>query len=307
MNLTAIESFCHVIQHGSISKAAKALHMSQPALSLQIQELENQLNATLLERSNKGVTPTEVGNLVYEYGQKLVTIAENMRKDVTKMNNVQTELLVATSSTVGQYALPCTLFIFHEEYPDSKIITRITNTKEAIESTLNGSVDFAILEGPIKDEDKQTLKDEGIVLQRIARDELVIVVPHTETWEDIDEICIQDFMNCQWIFREKGSGIRATIEAKLIQEGMDLNKLKILMEMDQTSAIISTVASERGLSLLPRIAVKKELHYKTLKAIKVKEFLFYHTISLAYHPKKIKSSLAQAFLELLHSKERGFC
>lgn len=307
MNLSAIESFCLVVKLGSISKAAKELHISQPALSLQIQELENQLDATLLERSNRGVTPTEVGLTVYEYGLRLTTIADNLRKEVAKYNNVQTQLTVAASSTIGQFALPCTLYVFHERYPDCKIITKSSNTREAIEFTLNGSVDFSILEGPINDDDKLKLKEEGITLHKIARDDLIIIAPYNNTWSEVEEISIQEFLNLQWIFREKGSGIRSTIECKLQQEGIDPNKLNIKMEMDQTSSIISSVAAERGLSIVPRLAVKKELHYKTLKAIKVKEFLFYHTISLAYNPKKVKSELANSFLQLMQSKERGFC
>ncbi len=307
MNITAIESFCLVVKLGSISKAAKELHISQPALSLQIQELEHQLDATLLERSNRGVSPTEIGLLIYEYGQKLVTLSDNMKKEVARMNSIQTELTVAASSTIGQYALPCTVYIFQQQFPDSKITTKILNTREAIELTLNGSVDFSILEGPINTNDKLKLKNEGIVLQRIARDDLVIIAPYNQHWADIEEISIHEFMNMKWVFREKGSGIRSTIEAKLLQENMNPDQLKIEMELDQTSAIISSVESQRGLSMLPRLAVKKELHYKTLKAIRVKEFLFYHTISLAYNPKKVKSDLATSFLQLLHSKERGFC
>ncbi|OEF96744.1 LysR family transcriptional regulator [Desulfuribacillus alkaliarsenatis] len=307
MNLSAIESFCLVVKLGSISKAAKELHISQPALSLQIQELENQLNAKLLERSNRGVSATEVGHIVYEYGLKLAVLACNLRKDVERVNNNQTELTVAVSSTIGQFALPCTLYIFHEQYPESKINTKSSNTREAIELTLNGSVDFSILEGPINDDDKLKLKDEGIILQRIARDDLIIIAPYNEYWKDVDEISMSDFLKLHWIFREKGSGIRSTIEAKLLQEGYNPKDLHITMELDQTSSIISSVAAERGLSIVPRLAVKKELHYKTLKAIRVKEFLFYHTISLAYSPKRIKSGLANAFLELLQSKERGFC
>jgi DNA-binding transcriptional LysR family regulator len=307
MNLPAIESFCLVVKLGSISKAAKELHISQPALSLQIQELESQLDAILLERSNRGVTATEVGLLVNEYGLKLSAIANNLIKEIEQINNNQTELTVATSSTVGQYALPCTLYIFCERFPDSKVITKILSTSEAIELTLNGGADFSILEGPLSDEYKQTLKNEGITIQRIARDELIVIAPYNEKWMDVEEISINDFMNLDWILRESGSGIRSTIDTKLSQEGINPNQLKIVMELDQTSAIISSVTSERGLSILPRLAVKKELHYKSLKAIRIKEFLFYHTISLAYNPKKIKSDIANEFLQLICSKERGFC
>ncbi len=307
MNLFAVEAFCLVVKLGSISKAAKELHISQPALSLQIQELENLLDAKLLERSNRGVTPTETGLLVIEYGNKLLTLSDNLKREVHAISNTQTELTVASSSTIGQFSLPCTLYIFHERFPESKITTKISNTQEAIDQLLNNSVDLAILEGPLGNDDKQNLKSEGIVLQKIARDDLVVITPYSGDWLEIEELTMSDFMNLPWIFREKGSGIRSTIETKLIQEGYNPKLLNINMELEQTSAIISSVAADRGLSMLPRLAVKKELHYKTLKAIRIKEFLFYHTISLAYNPKRVKSSLATAFLQLLQSKDRGFC
>jgi len=304
MNLPAIESFCLVVKQGSISKAAKELHVSQPALSIQIQELEHQLDSILLERCNRGVTPTEVGMLVNKYGLKFTSLANNLKKEIEQINNTQTELAIAASSTIGQYSLPCTLYIFHQRFPESKIITKILNTREAIELTLSGSVDFSILEGPISDEYKRMLKYEGIIIQRMTRDDLIVVAPYNEKWMDVDEISIKDFMDLEWILREPGSGIRSTIDNKLSQEGINPNQLKIVMELDQTSAIISSVTSESGLSLLPRLAVKKELHYKSLKAIRIKEFIFHHTISLTYNPQKIKSNLANEFLQLICSEER---
>lgn len=307
MNLQAIESFCLVVKMGSISKAAKELHISQPALSLQIQELEYQLDAILLERSNRGVTPTELGDIVNEYGLRLIALANNLRKEIEQFNNVQDELIISTSSTVGQYALPCTLYVFHERYPGKKVHSKILHTREAIEMAISGGSDFAIIEGPLTEDEKQHLKNEGLVVQRIARDELVLIAPYNEEWMDVEEVSIKDFDKYNWILREVGSGIRYTIDSKLEQEGIATDGFHVVMEHDQTSAIISSVAANRGLSILPRLSVKKELHYKSLKAVRIQEFLIYHTISLIYNPKKVKSTLANNFLQLIISKDRGFC
>lgn len=307
MNLSSIEAFCLVVKLGNISKAAKALHISQPALSLQIQELENYFNAVLLERGNKGVKPTETGEILYEYGQKLLTIADNLKKEISRKNSIQDDIIVAAASTVGQFALPCTIFIYQEKYPQVHINTKITNTQNVITQLLEGSVDFGLLEGPISDNERQVFKKEGLAVQLLGRDELVIIAPYDEHWAGVELISQQEFKKLPWILREPGSGIRTSIEKKLATENMDINKLNIIAELDQTNAIISAVTNGKGFSLLPRISIKKHLHYKTLKAIRLENCLFYHSISLAYRPKKIKSVAASSFLHLLSSKERGFC
>ncbi|MDW7673137.1 MAG: LysR family transcriptional regulator [Bacillota bacterium] len=307
MILTSIKYFCVVVKLGSISKAAIALHMSQPALSLQIKELENQLNNILLVRSNKGVTPTEVGKKVYDYGTKMLALYDNMIGEINKTSFLQTDIKIAAASTVGQYALPCTIYIFQENHPEINVNAIITNTENVIERLLNNSINIGLLEGPISEATRKHFAKENIILKKLGRDELIIIAPYNNHWKDIDSISLNEFKKLPWILREKGSGIYSTIEEKLLKENIKMSQLNNILTFDQTNAIISAVASGKGYSLVPRLAIRKDLFYKTLKGIRLKEFLFYHTISLAYKPEKIVSPLDQSFLHLLFSKERGFC
>ncbi len=307
MDLNCLKSFCTVVEAGSISKAAKKLFMTQPALSVKIRELENQYQTKLLERSNIGVKPTETGLLVYKQGQKVLSLSDNIQREIEKTKSIYQELSIGAANTIGNFALPCTLYIFKERNPNFNIKLSISNSEEVAEKILLQKVEMGLIEGPLSSEFKQSLSQEGIKTKKIAKSELILVVRNNKKWQDIDTISVKDFIKLPLIIRESGSGIRSTILKTLSDNEITINELNIILELNTINAITSTVAANKGVSLLPKMALRKELRHKILKAVKIEGLTFEHDFTLLYRPIKTNTELNKTFLNFLNSSERGFC
>ncbi len=307
MNISHLEAFCLAVKTGSITKTSRLLHISQPALSLQIQDLENNLQTILLARNNKGVTPTAMGEIVFNYSTKIIKLAENMRKEIDRMKeDVLEDLVVGASCTVGNFALPCSIYIFKEEFEAHDISLHISSVEDVLEKLASGSINVGVIEGSVSGHVKEIIKAEGLQSKKIARDELVLIAPYDE-WKDIDEISKEKMSELAFIFREKGCGIRETIDETLREHDIDLDELDVRLELNSTNAIISSVAAGNGISILPKMALRKELRHRTLKALKIKGISFTHNIYLLYSPLSLKSKLSSEFIDFLSSPSRGFC
>ncbi|MBS4031728.1 MAG: LysR family transcriptional regulator [Clostridiales bacterium] len=308
MEINSLYAYCVVVESGSISKAAKKLFVSQPSLSVKIQELERYYHEKLLERTNKGIKPTAAGMIVYQHAQKILSLGENIERELDRSRGQEYELAVGASSTIGNYALPCTVYNFKERYPHINIQMDITNSKNVIEKLINRRVDLGLVEGPLCNETREALNTEKIKTKRVTLKELVLIVPNNEKWQNINGMLPDNqFRTMPLIIREKGSGIRTTLEMALAIRGITLDDLNVVLELNTINAIVSAVAAGKGVSILPRMAVRKELYYKMVKEVKVENFVFKHEFTTLFHAENVEKPNHAAFLNFLYSKDRGFC
>ncbi len=306
MNLNQITAFCTVVKAGSISKAAKHLHISQPALSIQVQDLEEYFQTKLLERSNRGVKVTPAGELVYSYGQRIISLSENLVQEINALSSLaEEEMNIGASSTIGGYALPCSIYIFKEKYPQSDVKMTIANTDEILEKTEDGVLDIGLIEGPY---DKSLLKQQKLIAKNICRDELVMITPANGEWTDKEVITLEELKTLPLVLREKGSGIRETVEKALEDNDISLDDCRLTMELSTLEAIKSCVEVGQGISLISRLAVRRELRHGTLKALQVEGISFPHYFTVIYSSVKPKTALQKNFIEFIECpRTRSFC
>ncbi|GFN24227.1 LysR family transcriptional regulator [Thermanaeromonas sp. C210] len=297
MNLSHIRAFCTVAQVKSMSEAARILHISQSSLSYQIQLLENDLEAELFTRTNKGVELTELGEIVYEYGQTLLQLVENMKRDLANWKSGHERLIVGASSTIGSYALPCTIYTFKEKYPEANIRLLVANREETIRRLLERTVDLGLIEGPVE--------VPGLVTRGVAEDELLLIVP--SSWPSSGSIGLEELRRLPLIIREEGSGTRQTIEKALGEHGLSLRDLNIVLELNSNDAIKSAIRAGHGVALLSRLTVRAELSTGALKALKVEGISFRTTFTIVYPQGKPASDLHKKFCRFILSNRRAFC
>ncbi|GAW91226.1 selenium metabolism-associated LysR family transcriptional regulator [Calderihabitans maritimus] len=301
MLLTQLMAFCKVVQEGSISKAARELHLTQPALSAQIQALEEHFGLPLLERTNRGVIPTEAGEAVLYYAKRISILNQNLHQEIERLKNMDNEeLAIGAGSTVGGYALPCSIYIFKEKYPRAQIKVTVANSEEIMQKLLDKTIDLGIVEGP-------TEKEENFISSVLAYDELLLVTPNNDDWKDKNTVTLEELKEFPFIAREEGSGTRRTIEKALQKKGLSFDDLNIVMELNSFDAIKASVEAGRGVTVLPRLAIKKEIYTGVLKALKVEGISFRHRFTAVYLPGRQQTLLQKKFLDFLKSKERGFC
>lgn len=306
MNLNQITAFCTVVKAGSISKAAKHLHITQPALSLQIQDLEEFFNTKLLERSNRGVKITPSGELLFSYGQRLMSLSENLVQEINALTSLGSEELnIGASSTIGGYALPCSIYIFKEKYPQSDIKMSIANTQEILEKTEDGVLDIGLIEGPF---DQKLLNQQKLIAKNICRDELVMITPANEEWSEKEVVTLDELKVLPLVLREKGSGIRETVEKALSDNNLELDDCQLTMELSTLEAIKSCVEAGQGISIISRLAVRRELRHGSLKALQVEGISFPHYFTVIFSSVKPKTALQKTFIEFIKCpRTRSFC
>lgn len=303
MNFNQLEVFCLVAQVKSFSKAAKLAHLTQPAISAQIQSLEASLNVTLFNRTSTGVQLTEAGQVVHHYVKKMLRLQEEMEKQVTALSGEENmELIVGGSSTVGNYALPCSIWTFKEKYPQLQIRLEVGNTREILQKLQDGTLDVAVVEGVINPVGNDW------VVKDISIEDLVLVAPPQSPWSQKDTLTLEELKEIPLIQRELGSGIRKTFEEALRGAGLDPSTLNVVAEMGSIDAIKSAVEAGLGLTIACRMAVQKEIRHGSLKALTIKDLPLSITFKVIYRPGEFPNPMAQRFVRFIAAPDqRAFC
>ncbi len=301
MNLSLLKSFHKVVTCKSISKAAKMLHISQPALSIQIQTLENEFGIELLKRSNKGVETTEAGKTLFNYSHTLITLTGNLLNDIEAIKaKPQYKLKVGSCPSISQYALPCTLFSFKELHPKVDLSLLTTSSSQVIENLLNYSIDIGFVEGRIEQKD--------IINHKIMDNELLLILPPNKYFKGEKKISIEAFLKLPLILSQGDENIHHILKTKLLEHGLKPEKLNILYQLDSIESIKSSVINGSGVSLLPYITVKEELEQGTLETKSIEDIHLSNDFSIIYSATRPIKKEEEKFINFIKKYgKKTFC
>lgn len=297
MNLDYLKAFYTTVKENSISKTAKLLHMSQPGVSVQIQALEKELGFQLLVRSNKGVMLTDAGKIVYDYAVSLLSIKKDIERDLDSLRTHIQEMVVSSCTTVGSYALPCSIYLFKKKYPNVKILLDICNSATVVNNLLNNSSHIGILQSKPSDHRIETIK--------VTSDNLHLIC--SMRYSQNNKISLDELTQMPLIVREKGSGCRQCMEESLRQLGISMEDMNIVLELTSTEAIKSAVLAGKGCALLPELAIKNELGSGALTKIEIADACFESHYFLAYLKGRHLKEPEREFNNFIKSSRRGFC
>lgn len=290
MTIRHLRTFVIVFQNGSITKAADILHVSQPSVTLAIQELENYYHLRLFDRIGRRLSVTEQGRWLYDYAVHIVSMFDEMEKEVQTWNNKGT-LRIGSSITIGNFVLPQLVSDFRKKYKEMELKVSICNTKTIEKSLMNNELDLALVEG--KSECTQ------IHLEHLMDDPLCVISARESEFVQEKKIKMADLGKYPMILRERGSAVREMIEESL---GYYQIHHKVIWESISTQAIIRAVAKDLGISILPYLLVRDELIQGTVKQLEVEGLHLSRSFSIAYHKKKYLTFAAKKFVELCREK-----
>ena len=212
--------FITVADKKNFSKAAKALSLTQPAVSFQIQTLEQYYQTMLFDRVNRHVKLTAAGELLLDYAVHMNNLQAELERNMQQLTgHVKGELLVGASTTIGEYILPYVVGAFKQEYPDVNATIQIMNTNDIAENVNNKSFDLGIIEGPVE----LTENMESIAF---LEDELVLAIPSNHPFATKESITLEELKTLPYITREPGSGSRLIFEQALIDADFDIEETK---------------------------------------------------------------------------------
>jgi DNA-binding transcriptional LysR family regulator len=277
---------------GSFKRAADSLYVSQPAVSLQVQNLERQLDVPLFDRGGRRAQLTEAGHLLLTYGEKILTLCQETCRAIEDLQNLQGgTLIVGASQTTGTYLLPRMIGIFRQQYPDVAVQLHVHSTRRTSWSVANGQVDLAIVGGEIPAELQESLK-----ILPYAEDELALILPVNHELAQIGVVQRDDLYQLQFIALDSQSTIRKVIDQVLTRCGIDTRRLKIEMELNSIEAIKNAVQSGLGAAFVSVSAIEKELEMEVLHRAKVEEVVVKRLLSVIYNPNRYRSKAADAFI-----------
>ena len=287
-----LKVFCTVAETKSFSKASEIIRLTQPAVSLQIQALEEIYGTKLFNRSGCIITLTPAGEVLYKYAKEINTLYTAAEKELGAFTGqVKGVVTIGASSTIGNYVLPAVIAEFRKKYPKVAVHLLTANTKTIVDYLNAGGIDIALVEGEVK---KQKL-----IVEKLIPDEMVLIMHPLHPWARKSNVSIFDVAKEPFIFREEGSGTRQMIEKYLIKHGISPQSIKIVFIMGSTESIKSAVEEGLGVSIVSKWAAKKEIRYGTLKTASLKEDRFMRDFSLLYRKAKDTSFTLDKFLTFL--------
>jgi DNA-binding transcriptional LysR family regulator len=236
----------------SFRKAGEALYLTQPAVTLQIKALEDEVGAKLLERSASGVQLTEAGKILLQYADRMHQLANEAEGRLAALKGETAgDLILGASTTIAQYVLPPLLADFARAYPGIRLQVFSENTEQVADGVATGRFGLGLIEGPPKRRDLR--------VQPWFDDELLLVVPAGHEWQGLGVIPPKALVGAPLVMREQGSGSRHVVENGLQKAGLRLVSLRIVMELDSTEAILSCIEAGLGVGFVSEWALVRRI------------------------------------------------
>ena len=284
-----------ISEEGSFKKAAKKLYISQPAVSLQIKNLEKQLNAPIFYRDKRKAYLTETGEILKKYCDRVLSLCEETCRALDELQTFQSgTLIIGASQTTGTYLMPRLIGIFRHKYSHITVELKVHSTRQISWAVANGEIDLAIVGGEIPLELSNMLE-----VTSYAEDELALILPISHPFASLDFIRKEDLYRLRFIALDTKSTIRNVIENTLTQNGIDSSYFKIEMELNSVEAIKNAVQSGLGAAFVSVSAISKELDLDMLHWAKIEGVTIKRTLSIITNPKRYHSNLTKIFKEEL--------
>ncbi|WP_277586823.1 LysR family transcriptional regulator [Psychrobacillus antarcticus] len=285
----ALQVFITVVEQKNFTKAAEILHMTQPAVSSYIQNLERALNIKLLERTNKFVRLNKAGEIVYQHAKDiagLYTRMENLLDDLK--HSASGTLSIGSSYTYGEYILPYKIANLLKSYPQLNPNVIIRNSNEIIELVMRNQIDVGIIEGEFK--------NEKVKITPFANDQLSITTASNHYFLSTQKISSHDLSEETWLIREEGSGTREMQEKFFNRMGCYPKKMMVL---GSTQAIKESIEAGLGISFLSHSVIKNEVELGKLKLLEIDEYSIIRNFSLVTPIFQFQTKATEVFVQLL--------
>ena len=290
-----LQVFYTVAKLLSFTKAAETLHMTQPAVTFQVRQLEEHFNTRLFDRTHNRVTLTEAGRKSYEYAEEIFELYAEMENSVKELTgDVSGILTLGASTTIAEYMLPNLLSGFTKEYPDIQLRLKVSNTEGIVSMIENSMIDLGIVEGPVT--------NKNLLVEVCRVDHLVVIVPPEHELSTKQSISMDELMHFPFVVREEGSGTRDVIMGYVTKMGLDKNNLNICLELGSPESIKGAVEAGMGVSIVSNATIQKEIQLNLLKKVDLDPPLE-RSFSFVRQRQKFRLHAMEQLLEYA----RGYC
>lgn len=294
MTLRHMKIFCSVCEHDyNTTKAAENMHMTQPAVSLAIRELEQYYGVMLFDRIGRRLRITETGQKFLEYSTHIINLFNDMEKGMRNWDYFGV-LRVGASITIGSQFLPNYVKEFYDRYPGTEVHALVLPSDKLEEKILSGELDVALIEG--------IPHHPSVISEEYMEDSLAVIVPAEKNFSNGQVLSIEEFKAQKILLREPGSGTREVFDRVIGAAGFTISPI---WEAMSTGALVKAVINGLGIAVLPRRLVQEEIERGRVREVRVEGLDFRRKFYMIYHKEKFLTSSLKMFMELCRNYEKG--
>ncbi|MBM3933253.1 MAG: LysR family transcriptional regulator [SAR202 cluster bacterium] len=291
-NFHQLYIFHTVASMGSFSGAARSLSLSQPAVSIQVRELEKSLGSPLFYRTRRGPMLTDIGRAVHEYTQRIFALADEMHQKVHDIQGLAGgRLTIGSSSTAGEQILPWVIGKFQKIYPDVDVSVSISNTEDVLTKIRNREMDLGMAGASVD--------IEGLASFPYVEDEIVFVSAPSHHLAAMESVPVAALLSERFVMREVGSATRR-IAAQCLAE-MQL-PVKISVELGGNEAVKRAVQAGLGLGMVSRFSAAPDIQAGLLTRLQVEGWACKRSLYVFYRMDRHLPAAQQAFLTFLQQE-----
>ncbi|MCH4888436.1 LysR family transcriptional regulator [Acidaminobacter sp. JC074] len=298
MNIGTLKYFKEIVEAQSISKVAQNSHISQSALSQIIQKLESELGYKLLNRSNKGVYPTDMGKIVYKYSGTMLRIYEKMEDELLmRMHKLDSVRINGYPSFIN-YSLPCILYKIKKKFPNYKFEVHSKSSEESFNDLNNELTDIAFV--------SEEPNDDRLNYSYIGKEKIVLAACSKNNIPD--KISIKELMKYEFITLDDSYPINKFLRKKMKDIDLSFDDLNVMFEVDSIGAAKSSLSNNLGLSFLPYMSIKKEVYENEFKLVELTDFSLDYDMYLSSKKDAAHAESLQPIIEyFVKSGTSEFC
>ena len=295
MEMAQLEYFSSVVREKSFSKAADKVFRTQPAVSIAIRRLEEEIGLPLLDRTQKTPVLTEAGQVVYDYAQRILELRNQVGQAIAEMQTLKKgRVRVGANESTSLYLLPELILAFRERHPDVKVEIYRHVSSHLPREVLDRNVDFALMASEPEDREIEAFP--------VLKDELALIMSPKHPLATHSSVKIKELGNESFIAHNVKSGSRVKVVEAFARQHTPLN---ISLELATIETIKRFVQKRVGLAFVPRMCVREELERGVLVSVPVRGLSHTRTLWAAHRRGASFSPAAAAFLRVLKLHAEG--
>jgi DNA-binding transcriptional LysR family regulator len=297
LNFNHLAIFLAVAETGNLTRAGERLHISQPAVSKQLRELEKSLGMALFHRLSTGVRLTEGGEVLLDYARQIFALEVEIERALNELRDLERgHLTIGASTTIGVYLLPEICSVFRAHFPGIELNLEIANTQQIQNLLLNNKVDLGLTEGFIPSPDIQS--------EVLGEDEIIVIAAPGSALFQEKTLTLSRLLREPIISRESGSGTRAVVESALRDKGFSSPPR---LSLGSTEALKRAAMAGDGIAFVSRLTVETELESGALRQLFIEDFQIRRPLQRLRLAGKYEGRAVREFLRLLRPFVRQRC
>lgn len=270
-----VRTLLAVVQAGSFTRAAEELHLTQPAVSHHIRQLEQEFGIKIFNMEKRTLVPTAEGAVLIKYARRMMAVYNKARQAIEDSSKQLRHLTVGITQTVAEHRMPQAIALYCLERPE----THVSITTDTIKNLYTGlelyELDMAVVDGP--------LPASGLNSVLLDTDYLCLVVSPEHRFAGRSSVLLQELKDEKLILRSSGAGTRIQFDSYLLNHSESIRNFNVMLELDNLATIKELVARNLGVSIISRSACREDEKAGRLAVVPIENARMTREISLVYH------------------------